>query len=413
MRKVLSKVLSRIRPSEKERRDVKSIVKRYVKHLDGVLTEADVVVGGSIAKDTWLTNVKDADLFVRFPQAYRDNDLSDMLEQVLDEGGITHERIHGSRDYFHVHDSGFLLEIIPIVYIEAAPEAQNITDISPLHVAWVKRHPDMVDDIRLAKTFAKAQDIYGAESYIQGFSGYCLEILTIVAGGFWELLEWAASWQERKIIDPEGMHSDVMRELNESKLNSPLILIDPVEAGRNVAAAMSREKYDTFRTAASAFVQEPSESFFKPRDHSDDAIRRTAGKNDAFVVEVETEKRKPDVVGCRILKIFERIQKLLSLHGFTLIDKGWHFDGETHGRLWFIVKKETLPPTYERMGPPLKEEKAAAQFREKHPEAYVHGKRLYAKISRDIRAPADLFDRLREDSVITSRGQIDVSHLTP
>ena len=412
MQKVLSKVLSRIRPSGKERADVKSIVDAYVRRLTDALSDADIVVGGSIAKDTWLTNVKDADLFVRFPQTYRGQDLSGKLEEALQIAEISYERIHGSRDYFHATESGFLLEIVPIFFIEAATEAENITDISPLHVAWVKRHPDLVDDIRLAKAFAKAQEIYGAESYIQGFSGYCLEILTIVAGGFQGLLEWAASWKDREIVDPEGMHSDVMAELNASKINSPLILIDPVEAGRNVAAALSKEKFDILREKAKAFLSDPSESFFQPRDDSDDAIRRRAGKHEAYVVEVAAQEGKQDVVGCKILKVHERIQKLIDMHGFTLVERGWRYDGETHGRLWYIVEPQTLPETYERMGPPLREKEAARQFREKHPDAYERESRLYANISREIRRPADLFHSLGSDTVIRRRGRIHVVELT-
>jgi len=81
--------------------------------------------------------------------------------------------------------AGILFEFIPVVTIHKASDAQNITDISPLHVAWVNKHIGKLrNDIRLAKLFCKAQGLYGAESHIRGFSGYLLELLVIAYGGF-------------------------------------------------------------------------------------------------------------------------------------------------------------------------------------------------------------------------------------
>ncbi len=44
-------------------------------------------------------------------------------------------------------------------------------------------------------------------------------------------------------------------ELNKSKIQSPLIVIDPVQAGRNAAAALSFEKYDLLRKKAKEFLK--------------------------------------------------------------------------------------------------------------------------------------------------------------
>ncbi len=57
--------------------------------------------------------------------------------------------MHGSRDYFQIKEKGFTFEVVPILKIKDAKEAMNITDVSPLHAAWVKKHKKFADDIAL------------------------------------------------------------------------------------------------------------------------------------------------------------------------------------------------------------------------------------------------------------------------
>ena len=73
--------------------------------------------------------------------------------------------------------------------IKKGSDALNVTDFSPLHVDWVNKNVKRLrDDIRLAKRFCKVNKLYGAESYIRGFSGYALELLISYYGGFLRFL---------------------------------------------------------------------------------------------------------------------------------------------------------------------------------------------------------------------------------
>src|SRR3990167_7967472 len=51
-----------------------------------------------------------------------------------------------------------------------AKEAKNMTDVSLLHVGWVKKrlNKKLADQVRLAKKFFRAQKVYGAETFIRG-----------------------------------------------------------------------------------------------------------------------------------------------------------------------------------------------------------------------------------------------------
>src|SRR3989344_7128685 len=172
-------VLSLIKPSPEEQKQVEKRIAVFIDKLRSVVP-VKVILGGSGAKGTWLKGQHDADIFILFPATYESDKLSDITEQWLKKIG-KFERFHGSRDYFRFYQDRFVFEVVPIRAIKNAEDAANITDVSPLHAAWVKKKSTekICDDIRLAKAFCKAQRMYGAESYISGFSGYVLEILII------------------------------------------------------------------------------------------------------------------------------------------------------------------------------------------------------------------------------------------
>jgi len=223
-------MLPDIKPSEQEEKEMLEAADVIVREIQSRFQDARVILGGSGAKGTWIKNEFDVDLFVAFDyEKYkaRSDELADIVHEKIKD--LNPERLHGSRDYFQVHDD-FVYEIIPILDIKDASEALNITDVSPLHAEWVIGHSDerMRNDIRLVKKFFKSQRLYGAESYIHGFSGYVLEILTIHYGGFEEVVKAISKWTDKTVVDVEKYHKDALFELNASKTKGPLIIIDPV-----------------------------------------------------------------------------------------------------------------------------------------------------------------------------------------
>ncbi|MBW2991700.1 nucleotidyltransferase domain-containing protein, partial [Candidatus Woesearchaeota archaeon] len=191
---VLKEVLEEVKPSIKEEKDVISKVNAFVKKVNTGLKDAKAELYGSGAKGTWLRGGFDADVFVKYDyNKYKDKseNISKLLGKHLREK-FKFTVMHGSRDYYQIKQDGFIYEVIPILDIKQAGQAKNITDISPLHAKWVKKNgKNLVDDIRLAKAFLKANNLYGAESYIRGFSGYVTEILVIYYKGFLNFLKAA------------------------------------------------------------------------------------------------------------------------------------------------------------------------------------------------------------------------------
>jgi tRNA nucleotidyltransferase (CCA-adding enzyme) len=200
---VLKDMLDEIKPDAKEEKELMTKINSFLKKLNSGLKNAKAELYGSGAKGTWLKGGFDADIFVKYDYskfADKSDIISEELRKHLSRKKLKFDRMHGSRDYYRIKQDGFVYEIIPILDIKKAEQAKNITDISPLHAKWVKANASkkLVDDIRLAKAFLRANNLYGAESYIRGFSGYVTEILIVYYGGLLNLLKAAVKWKDKQ-----------------------------------------------------------------------------------------------------------------------------------------------------------------------------------------------------------------------
>ena len=195
---MFERILKKVKPDKKEQLEVTRKVKEFLSKLK--LEDADYFLGGSYAKNTWLKGKHDIDIFIRFDN---EENISDKLEKFIKKSFKKYERIHGSRDYFLIKFKNTDFELVPVLKINNYKEAKNITDVSPLHVKWVRENlnSDQCDDARLAKQFLKAAGCYGAETYIKGFSGYLIEILIKYYSSFLKFIENAGNWKYGETID--------------------------------------------------------------------------------------------------------------------------------------------------------------------------------------------------------------------
>ncbi|MCK4589985.1 MAG: CCA tRNA nucleotidyltransferase [Nanoarchaeota archaeon] len=374
-------VLKKIKPNKQEEREVKVKIDRFLKKLNPVLGDAKGVLGGSGAKGTWLKGSHDVDVFVMFnyrKYKERSHRLADELEKRLKKKFKKYSRLHGSRDYFQIQENGFTFEVVPILRIREAAQAVNITDISPLHAQWVAEKSDekLRDGIRLAKAFCKAQGLYGAESYIRGFSGYVLEILVIHYRGFERFLRKVLSLKERQVIDPEKWYKnreEAIVALNEAKLHSPIIVIDPVDKERNAAAALSQEKFLLLKQKASEYLKKPADDFFVKEEIKFSELKKKKGNLVYF--EVDALQGKKDIIGCKLLQVFVFLKK--RLQEFGVIESGCDWD-----KFWFLVKKKEIDKFEIKKGPPIKLKKYALEFKKVNKKTYVEKGRLMAKVPR-------------------------------
>jgi tRNA nucleotidyltransferase (CCA-adding enzyme) len=402
MKRILEQAAKLCTPIRAERAKVAQIIKDVETKVNSALKKSKIAakcsVGGSVAKGTWLPGVSDVDFFILFNyEKYKSEHqfLSDTTEKVLRNVFKGVQRLHGSRDYFNVDYKNFILEFVPVLEISELSDALNLTDYSPLHVYWVrdrvKVNRKLQTEIRLAKQFFKANGVYGAESYIAGFSGHATEILTIYYGSFSRLLKNVVEWGRGEVIDVNKNYKNsnqIFDEVNESKLQSPIIVIDPVEPARNAAAALGEEKFDLLKKATKRFLANPTIDFFKIKLFDVKLLKQKPGQK-LFVLQTTPTKGKEDVVGCKLLKTFEEFQKAIAHNNFRIMHSGWHWPGKGSATFWIYLPAKPLPKERIVEGPPAKvPEQFIKQFRKKWKRIYLKSGRYWAKARVKLREPA-------------------------
>lgn len=386
-RSVLKDVLQKIKPDEREIKEIEEYIKDFTKEFNSqtkkLKIKAESFVGGSFAKKTVIKKDSyDVDIFVRFDKLYKDEEISNLTEKILNGFVKKFEKIHGSRDYFKINvNDKFYIELIPVIKIKNPKEARNITDLSYFHVNYMKKKKkDLLDDIRLVKAFCYANKCYGAESYINGFSGYSLELLTYYFGGFLNFLKAVAKSNERIFVDMEKHYKNkkiISMDLNSAKLKSPIILIDPTFKQRNAAAALSQETFDVLRNAAQKFLKNPDKKAFEKEEYDIEGIEKNAKKNKLDFVHliVETDKQEGDVAGSKLLKFYRHISDEIG-GNFIIKKRIFSYNDKKSAEYVFSGKcKKEL--TIE--GPPLSNEGAVKKFKSVHKNTFIKNKRIFAK----------------------------------
>ena len=393
VKSIVKKEIDILKPDVLAIKNLRKFTDRFLENIENELRKkhigAEVFVGGSFAKNTFLKADKyDVDVFVRFDWKY--DGLSEMLESILipvcSRMDLKIEKLHGSRDYFKVFsgDAQGYFEVIPVTRIKKPQEERNITDLSYFHVPYVrKKIKGLENEVRLAKKFFKAQEVYGAETYVRGFSGYTVELLIIYYKSFLKLLRGLIKVKdgERLVIDLAKHYkkkNEVFIQLNEAKLHSPIILVDPTYKERNALAALSHETLLKLQKSARAFLSRPSLKFFVKQPLNLELMRKNAlRKKLEFVhLSLKTDKQHGDIAGTKLKKFSEMLTEELRVY-FEIKEHYFDYSGGHDAEFYLIVKsrKEVV-----RIGPPLIMKKHVIHFKAEHLNTFVKGKFIHARI---------------------------------
>ncbi|MBW6442516.1 nucleotidyltransferase domain-containing protein [Patescibacteria group bacterium] len=374
---ILKDVLKEIEVPEENLIKIKKELKDFLKNLEENIKKknisAEIFVGGSFAKETLIKkDYYDIDIFLRFDRKYSEKELSNLTKDILEKVG-EFSIIHGSRDYFSFKvGEDVIFEVVPVKKIKTPKEAKNITDLSYLHVKYTKKritNKKILDDIKLAKAFCYANKCYGAESYINGFSGYGLELLVYYYKGFLNFVKSMSNvnLKEKVVIDIEKQYKNknqILMDINSAKLQSPLVLIDPTYPKRNVLAALSKNTLSKFKEVCKDFLSTPKKDFFELKRINFEKIKKEAKKKNLEVVliELKTEKQSGDVAGSKLKKFYTHLCKEIG-EMFKVVDCDFEYLGNKEARFFVVAKrkKEILIK-----GPFLNQKEHLKRFRKKY-----------------------------------------------
>ncbi|MFA9515885.1 CCA tRNA nucleotidyltransferase [Halopenitus sp. H-Gu1] len=407
---VRKEVLDRVKPDPEERARLQEISDRLVDRVHEALEElsvdpeiqsdVDVVRVGSTARGTWLAGDRDIDLFVRFPPDLPRADLERyglaVGHAVLPEG---HEE-YAEHPYVKGTVDGFEVDLVPCYAVEDATAIRSAVDRTPFHDAYLSERltPELTDAVLLAKRFLKGIGAYGSDLKTRGFSGYLTELLVVEFGGFEPLVRAAADWRPPVTIDPES-HA-------EATFEDPLVVIDPTDPERNVAAVCSGENLARFQHYARDLLETPRlEVFFPPdRDPLDaDAVRehlRRRGTTPVAVV-FDAPSLVADQLWPQLRKSRTGIVRALDDRGFPVLRSTAMIEtesgsGPTRAVLFVELLVETLPVIARHRGPPVAVREHAEGFyaayadEERPPYGpFLEGSRYVLEREREVTSAAE------------------------
>ena len=377
LEKVCSDVLKRVTPSQEEREKVLAVAAGLKEKVAIVAKkagiDAKVRIEGSVAKDTWLSGEPEIDIFMQVPASMPREVFGTICLKIAKEAtkGSRQVERFAEHPYLEAYVNSIRINIVPCYQVEKG-EWISATDRTPFHTNYVnpRLNGRLRGEVRLLKKFMEGIGTYGAEIKVGGFSGYLCELLALHFKSFLEVLKSFAAWKERKIIDCEGFYKGREQEA-EKIFVEPLIVVDPVDRGRNVASALRRRCLDEFIATSRMFLQKPSESYFyppktqpfKPRKIA--YILKTHGSALIFV-KFGKVNAVPDVLWGQLYKSQRSLRKMLQQHDFNVIrDAVWSNEQDFNVFL-FEVEHRFLPPIKRHLGPPIEKRADCEKFLQKH-----------------------------------------------
>jgi len=377
LEKVSAKVLKRVTPSQKEKKRVLSLAQNLVEKVKTYAEKAgvkgEVRVEGSVAKDTWLREEPDIDIFIRVPTSMPREAFGTVCLKIAKEAtkGFKQVERFAEHPYLEAFVNSTRVNIVPC-YLVKPGEWVSATDRTPFHTDYVKPrlNEQLRSEIRLLKRFMKGVGVYGAEIKVGGFSGYLCELLTLQYKSFVEVLRLAADLRNAWLIDYQGYYKG--RESEISKIfEEPLVVVDPVDKGRNAASAVREERLIEFVAASREFLKKPSLEFFYPQETKALSARQLLNemkrrRSTLVFVKFGRVKAVPDVLWGQLYKTQRSLRRMLEQNDFHVIrDSAWSNEQDLNV-LVFEVEHGKLPLVKKHLGPPIRKKAECENFLQKH-----------------------------------------------
>lgn len=343
----MKQILSKIRKSVILSKNVKKLKKQIAdeayllveNQVKNYLEITGLEFGGSYAKDTWLSKEADIDIFIKFKKTVSDEKFTEITKKVGFESLKKYNPYvrYSEHPYVEARIKKTKINVVPCYEVNLG-EWKSSADRSPFHTKHMQKSltTKMRNEVRILKTFLKVNKIYGAEIAKQGFSGYVSEVLILNFNNFENVVKSIAQIQHGQII---GKTSKVFE--------TAIVIIDPIDSNRNLAAAISNENIGKFILLCRAFENKPNLEFFSQK-------KLRLSKNNwenVLVVEFNFKMRSPDIIWGQIKKATTSLGTQLQLGGFNVLRSKAYSDEQSKAYLFFLLESTKIPINYSKSGP--------------------------------------------------------------
>lgn len=367
--------------------------------------------GSEGIKQTQLRNARDLDIFIGLPQQLLIEEFGSttpsktvirkLLRRLVKDvaykatvlAGCKNISItHAEHPYVSAKLDDYQVDLVfcfdlPQKYIfEQGPI--TAVDRTPHHSHFISKHlsSSQRDDVRLLKAFFQSGFIYGDTSPVgrSGFTGFSAEILVYHAMNLQKALEKLRTLP----LEPLDYFGRSTTELKNQFKDDYLIIIDPTDPKRNLAASISKRAHKYACHLASQFLTNPASDYFIRREIPVFSTREEKDlMQNYFVITYK------DNTGWHYTKTRDKLYKYFAnLCNFLSREA----TGEKRfGRCLFEevlvndifsvalhIEYPFIKPTFLRVGPPSELDKAVQQFLKKHPNAVLTNGRYYAETQR-------------------------------
>jgi tRNA nucleotidyltransferase (CCA-adding enzyme) len=406
------RIRERVEPDSAERAALDSAVDTLVERANDAVAElpvdAEILLVGSTTRDTWLAGDRDIDLFVCFPPTIDREQLESWGLQV------GHDVLADGHEEFAEHPyvvgeyDGFEVDLVPCYSVDDATDIQSAVDRTPFHTRYVRERltDELANDVRVCKQFFAAIGVYGSDLRTRGFSGYLTELLVLEYGGFRELVEAAADWQPPVRFDPE--------DHGQASFDDPLVVIDPTDPERNVAAVLSETNVARLQHFARELLEDPRESLFtpeRPEPLDESTVRERFQKRGTTPLAVRFDA--PDVVEDQLWPQLERtrsgVADELDRRGFDVFRTAAFADDENGDEdnneqeqgdavLLFELAVAQRPVVERHEGPPVHVREHAGRFYDAYADdedvdgPFIDGDRYVVEREREFARAVDFLE---------------------
>ncbi|MCX8179360.1 MAG: CCA tRNA nucleotidyltransferase [Candidatus Aenigmarchaeota archaeon] len=384
---LLKKVIKKITPNFREEKKIKTLSSKLLCLANSIASAhgGHAILAGSLTRDTWLPNKNEIDIFILFPKNLT---IKQLEELGLELGKKTIEAMKGKwrieyaqHPYIRGEIEGITVDIVPCYKLEKGEKIISAVDRTQFHVQYLegKLPKKASKEVRLLKQFLKANDLYGADAKTNGFSGYLCELLIIYYKSFVNLLKSVTKWRVKEIIDIENQwKKEDYHHLKKKFKDEVLIVIDPVDKERNVAAALSAYNFFKFKKLAEEFLKEPKEEFFFPKKKAPltpkelENLMKIRG-SELMAIFFRAPQVVPDILWPQLRRATKRLEGILREYEFSVLKSGCWTDEKSLAVIILEMQVSRLPNIDKIIGPPIFDEKNAKNFALKHKNDVVAG----------------------------------------